>query len=765
MTEIYIFFVVVLLALAAFDLTVGVANDAVNFLGAAVGAKAARWRTIMIVASIGVIAGAAMSNGMMDIARNSIFKPESFSFEQIMILFMAVMFTDIILLDIFNTLGLPTSTTVSIVFALLGAALAVSVHDLTVSDKGLEHLSEYVNGDAAIKIVVSILLSVVIAFFFGAVVQYLSRLLFSFQYQKRIKYVGAIWSGIALTAMTFFLLIKGLKHASFVSPDEYKWLQAHTWQILAVFFVVWTTLLQILVSFTKVNILKLVVLFGTFALAMAFAGNDLVNFIGVPLAGLESFTTWTAANAVAPIAASDYMMTSLADQSASPSYLLLIAGGIMVVTLWVSKKARTVTETTVKLSRQSEGAEKYRPNNFSRAVVKIARVVSNSVSLVVPDSFSAKLERNFQAPGDTGSIEASDFDLVRASVNLFVASMVIAVGTSLKLPLSTTYVGFMVAMGASLADRAWGRDSAVYRIAGVISVIGGWFITAIAAMLMAMVFAVGILYFGLYAVIFLVLMAAFLVLRSNVVHRRVEKKKAELHAAIQSTTASDTPAVQSNTLTKVVSNVATVKVIIETVIKGMQEEDTVALRGAERLANKLQEQNQNFRFSLFQYIQRLQTEDKAASKMYITVFQYEEELVQSILQLTVSCHDYVRNVHTPMDAKQAEKLAGVAHDMVTYLQRIATILETLDFSTKTFKVVLQLRDNVQDKIDALMEHQTKGIRNEKYGGRNSMMVFTMLMEFKDIATVCAKFVKIYHKDDKKAGKALIGDIEAFEDEK
>lgn len=763
MAEIYLFFVIVLLALAAFDLTVGVANDAVNFLGAAVGAKAARWRTIMIVASIGVIAGAAMSNGMMDIARNSIFRPESFSFEQVMILFMAVMFTDIILLDIFNTLGLPTSTTVSIVFALLGAALTVSIHDLTVSDLGLEHLSEYIKGEVAVKIIVSILLSVVIAFFFGALVQYLSRLLFSFQYQKRIKYVGAVWAGIALTAMTYFLLIKGLKHASFVSKDDYNWLQSHTWQILSIFFVLWTAILQVLVSFTKVNILKLVVLFGTFALAMAFAGNDLVNFIGVPLAGLESFQSWTTANAAAPVAASDYMMNSLANQSASPSYLLLIAGGIMVFTLWFSKKARTVTETTVKLSRQSEGAEKYRPNNLSRAIVKVARVISNTLSAVVSDSLSARLERNFQSPGEAGSVEASDFDLVRASVNLFVASMVIALGTSLKLPLSTTYVAFMVAMGASLADRAWGRDSAVYRIAGVISVIGGWFITAVAAMLMAMVFAIAILYFGLYAVIFLVLMAIFLIVRSGIVHRNVEKKKAELEAAIQSTTASDTPAVQSNTLAKVISNIATAKVIIETVIAGMRNEDNASLREAERLANKLQEQNENFRYSLFQYIKRLQTEDKAASRMYLNVFQYEEELVQSVQQLAVSCRDYVRNVHTPMDGKQAEKLSAMASDMSDYLQRVATVLENLDFSTKTFKVVLEKRDLLQNKIDALMEHQTKGIRGSKYGGRNSMMVFTMLMEFKDIATVCAKFVKIYHKDDKKAGKALLGDIGAFEE--
>ncbi|MGM0408880.1 MAG: inorganic phosphate transporter, partial [Bacteroidota bacterium] len=450
MENFYLIIVVILFALAISDLIVGVSNDAVNFLNSAIGSKVAPRYVIMIIASVGIIIGTTFSSGMMEVARKGIFHPDQFYFSEIMIIFLAVMITDILLLDIFNTLALPTSTTVSIVFELLGSAVAVSIVKISRLGESLSEMSNYINSAKALAIISGILLSVVVAFTVGSIIMYITRLFFSFNYKRTFKYFGAIWGGIAITAITYFILIKGAKGTSFLTDATAEWIKTNATLIIFYSFVGWTILLQILYWLVRLDILKLVVLVGTFALAMAFAGNDLVNFIGVPLAGLKSYQAFMADPTTDP---NGLLMVALTGKAKANTLLLLIAGMVMVITLWLSKKARRVTETEVNLSRQSSGNERFGSSMLSRTLVKAALDISNTTDKILPKTTKKFLEKRFDPSEYQNSLknqkDAPSFDMVRASVNLTVASVLIAFATSLKLPLSTTYVTFMVAMGTS----------------------------------------------------------------------------------------------------------------------------------------------------------------------------------------------------------------------------------------------------------------------------------------------------------------------------
>ncbi|NCC72897.1 MAG: phosphate permease, partial [Sphingobacteriia bacterium] len=488
--DIYLIIVIVLIAFAISDLIVGVSNDAVNFLNSAIGSKVAPMYVIMIIASVGVAIGATFSSGLMEVARSGIFHPGEFTFSEIMVIFLAVMVTDIILLDLFNTFGLPTSTTVSIVFELLGSAVAVSVIKIYASSESLAELGKYINSAKALAIISGILLSVIISFTIGAIVQYFARLIFTFSYEKTLRYYGSIFGGLAITTITFFMIIKGAKGASFITEGMAQWLETHTFHIIVYGFIAWTALLQLLHWLFNVSIPKVIVLFGTFALAFAFAGNDLVNFIGVPLAGFESYKSFVATPGASP---DTFFMGSLSHPIHTSTIYLLSAGIVMVITLWFSKKARSVVATSVDLSRQNTGEERFGASPLSRAIVRSSMALSKTFSGIIPDLIKSRIDKRFQIPKSIKksgqSKDAASFDVIRASVNLVVAAALIALGTSLKLPLSTTYVTFMVAMGTSLADRAWGRDSAVYRVQGVFSVIGGWFLTAIVAFTVSFIIA------------------------------------------------------------------------------------------------------------------------------------------------------------------------------------------------------------------------------------------------------------------------------------
>ncbi len=517
MEILFLCIVIFLFLLAVFDLSVGVSNDAVNFLNSAVGSGAASFKRVLIVASIGVFIGAAMSNGMMDIARHGIFRPEHFSFYDLMCIFMAVMVTDIILLDIFNSLGMPTSTTVSMVFELLGATFVVALIKMAGgADLGFNDL---LNTEKALSVILGIFLSVAIAFFFGTLVQFISRMIFTFNYRSRLKWKIGIFGGLCATAIVYFLLIKGAKDLTFMTPEVKTWINTHTALIIAACFVTFTVLMQLL-YLCRVNVLKVVVLMGTFALAMAFAGNDLVNFIGVPLSGLSSYQDYMANGGGD---ATGFLMGSLNGPADTPIYFLIGAGVIMVVSLATSKKARNVTKTEIGLGSQQGGDEMFGSSRISRRLVRWTLRFLAWVRRVTPERVRRWFNRRFNTD-ETIMDQGASFDLIRGSVNLVLAGALIALGTSMKLPLSTTFVTFMVAMGTSLADRAWGRESAVFRITGVISVIGGWFLTAGVAFIGAGIIVAAMHYGGHWVIFLLAALTIYLIIRSN---RRFGRKSEE----------------------------------------------------------------------------------------------------------------------------------------------------------------------------------------------------------------------------------------------
>lgn len=515
MDIIYLIIIIFLFMLTIFDLVVGVSNDAVNFMQPAIGSKATSFKAILLVAGLGVFIGAVLSNGMMEIARNGIFMPQHYSFSEVMVIFLAVMVANIVLLDIFNSLGLPTSTTVSLVFGLLGASFMVAMTKL---DEGLS-FQDLLNTDKALQVIIAIFASVAIAFFVGALVQYITRLLFSFNYKRNMKWFIGIYGGLAVTSIIYFMLIKGLNSASFMTPEATDWIAQNTLQIVLYCFVGFTILMQILHWF-KVNIFKVIVLLGTLALSLAFAGNDLVNFIGVPLAGFSAYQDYIANGQGAY---DTYKMVSLNTPAQTPIYFLIIAGVIMMIVLMTSKKAQNVIKTSVDLARQDEGEEMFGSSTIARSLVRFSMSVANTIDAITPKPVAKWIDSRFKK--DESIMEqGAAFDLVRASINLVLAGLLIAVGTSLKLPLSTTYVSFMVAMGTSLADRAWTRESAVFRITGVVSVIGGWFVTAGASFVLAFLIAGVMQIGGVIAMLATIGLAVFALISSN---KRYNKRKAK----------------------------------------------------------------------------------------------------------------------------------------------------------------------------------------------------------------------------------------------
>ena len=506
--------------LAIFDLLVGVSNDAVNFMNSAVGAKVARYRTIIIVAAVGVFAGAILSNGMMDIARHGIFQPANFSFYEIMCILLAVMVTDVVLLDVFNTLGLPTSTTVSMVFELLGGTFILAILKIIGDETGLLSLGDMMNTEKALSVIMGIFLSVAIAFIAGTLVQYISRIIFSFNYKKHLSWTIGIFGGISVTSLSYFVLIKGLKSAPFMSAESLAWIDQNTTLLVAGCFVFFTLLMQIL-HWCKVNVFRIIVLLGTFALALAFAGNDLVNFIGVPLAGFSAYTDYVANSNGAGI--HDFMMSSLMSSAKTPAIFLLASGIIMVYALATSKKAKNVIKTSVDLARQEEGDEMFGSSALARTIVRRATTINEFMVKVIPVGMRRWIDSRFNK-NEAELSEGAAFDIVRAAVNLVLASMLITIGTNYKLPLSTTYVTFMVAMGSSLADRAWSRESAVFRVTGVLSVIGGWFITAGAAFAACAIVCLLMFYGGIVIQGGFIILGVYLLIRSNRQYKKKEKE-------------------------------------------------------------------------------------------------------------------------------------------------------------------------------------------------------------------------------------------------
>ncbi|MFC2097337.1 inorganic phosphate transporter [Bacteroidota bacterium] len=734
MDNLYLIIVIILFCLAISDLIVGVSNDAVNFLSSSFGSKAAPRNIILIIAAIGILVGATFSDGMMEVARKGIFHPDHFFFSEIMIIYFAVMITDVILLDAFNTLRLPTSTTVSIVFELLGAAVAVSIIKITSSGGSLSDLGEYINSAKALLIITGILLSVIIAFSIGALVQYIARLAFTFNMNKTIKYLGALWGGIAISAITYFILIKGAKGSSFINSETVAFIQDNTLLILALSFVGWTIILQLFMWFTKINVLKLIVLVGTFALAMAFAGNDLVNFIGVPLAGFESFKTFMADPGADP---NLFSMAALGAKVKTPTIYLLIAGLIMVLTLWFSKKARSVTKTTLDLSRQDEGEERFESTPFSRSLVRLTRNINQFFSSLTPQPIKNTIEKRFNnsSINNSHAPDAPSFDLLRASVNLVVASILIAIGTSLKLPLSTTYVTFMVVMGTSLSDRAWGRESAVYRISGVITVITGWFFTAFSAFVLAFIAAIIIKFFGIYAIIVLTALASLLLYKTHIVFKKKERIREENSKLI-----SDQSISIFETCTKnVTETLSSINVIYKLIINGLLKEDRKILKYSNKEVTDLNNRTKMFKDNIYPTIRKLQVHSVETGHYYVQVLDYLRETAHCLTFISNPAFNYIDNNHPSFNDTQNTEIKRVLNEVESYINMIIKTIEGRDFNN--IDEIIDKQNNILDIINNYRKNQIKRIKSEEVGTRNSMLFNGILHETKSLLLYTINLLK------------------------
>ncbi len=749
MENIYLFMIIALAILAVADLVVGVSNDAVNFLNSAIGSKAVSFKTIMIVASIGIAVGAIFSSGMMEVARKGIFNPHEFMFNELMIIFMAVMITDILLLDFFNTVGMPTSTTVSIVFELLGASVAMALIKIGHDGGNFGDLLNYINTSKATEIILGILLSVVVAFSIGAMVQWFSRLLLSYNFQKKAKWVGALFGGIALAAITYFIFLKGIKGTAFADQEfdiiggvKIKdFLEQQVLGIIAVSFVFWFLLSFALISFVKANIYKLIIIVGTFALALAFAGNDLVNFIGVPIAAWQSYTAWSGSG----ILATEFSMGFLADKVPTPTILLVISGLVMVATLWFSKKAKNVTETEINLSREGDGKERFQPNFLSRGFVRFAILASQMSAYVLPESWQAKIEKQFEKPVITLSKskvhELPAFDMVRAAVNLMVAAVLISLATSMKLPLSTTYVTFMVAMGTSLADRAWGAESAVYRVAGVLNVIGGWFFTAIIAFIAAATIAYFINWNVQVMVPILLLVATFLLVRSYISH----KKKTSATKAEDSLTRAESSSIQG-VIHESADNIAHVikrgNKIYTNAINGLAKQDLSLLKKNKKQVIKLSDEIDELRDHIFYFIKNLDESSVAASSFYINVLGYLQDITQSLEYITKVSHKHVNNNHKKLKFSQIKELKEVDERFERLFNNTRNAFESRSF--EEIGVVLNRKKEIVTLVTDKIQKQVERTRNEESSPKNTTLYFSILLETKDLLAAIMNLLEEYH---------------------
>ncbi len=743
MDNIYLFMLIAITILAVADIVVGVSNDAINFLNSAIGSKAISMRTIMVVASLGIFIGAVFSSGMMEVARKGIFVPAMFNFEDIMYIFMAVMITDILLLDFFNTLGLPTSTTVSIVFNLLGAAVVMSLIKITASDSlTVSDLGNFINTEKAITIITGILMSVFIAFTVGALVQWLSRLIFTFQYEQKIKNFGTIFGAVCLTAITYFIFLKGLKGTPYYK-DLKGVIEGNEIFIILGSFLLWLGVSFAFQAITKKTILLVVIAVGTFGLALAFSGNDLVNFIGVPMAAYHSYEAWVSSG----VDPSMFSMEVLDKKVPAEPLLLFIAGAIMVLTLWFSKKAKTVAETELSLSRQGDTHEKFEPNILSRSVVKGTSWLSNVISFALPKSTQESIGRSFEKPNELAltkdqSIDAPAFDMIRASVNLMVAGVLIAIATSMKLPLSTTYVTFMVAMGTSFADRAWGRESAVYRVAGVLNVIGGWFGTALGAFI-----AAGFVVFLIQGnpkvmTPILLLLTGILLVRNYLSHKKSTSKAIDEDSLSTSEESRSVQGVIHESAKNIASVVKRGNRIYTSAVKGLAKQDLASLKKNKKQVVKLSEEVDNLRDNIFYFIKNLDESSVGASNFYINILGYLQDMTQSLEYISKTSHKHINNNHKKLKFSQIKELKEVDDALEALFNDIKSAFDSRSF--EEIGEILSRKKEVFDIVTSKIVKQVARTRTEESSPKNTTLYFGLLLETKDLLTATMNLLEEYH---------------------
>ena len=747
--DVYFIMIVALAFLAVGDLVVGVSNDAVNFLNSALGSKAISVRKIMILASLGVLVGSVFSSGMMEVARKGIFNPEMLLFSEIMIIFMAVMITDILLLDFFNTLGLPTSTTVSIVFELLGAAVAVSLIKISGLGSEFGDLVNYINVEKASQIILGILLSVFIAFSIGALVQFISRSILSYNYEQKSKWVGSVFGGVALTSISYFILMKGIKGTSY-AKESYdlldgatisSFLETEVFMISIVSFILLSLISYMLIFSFKVNIYKLIIGVGTFSLALAFAGNDLVNFIGVPIAAWQSYEAWIASGVPADM----FSMEVLSTKVPTPNLLLFLAGMVMVVTLWVSSKAKKVTKTEIDLARQRDTKERFQPNFISRGLVRFSYNLANYTSLIVPKKLRDKINAQFEVPvvemSSNKAVELPAFDMIRASVNMMVAAILISIATSFKLPLSTTYVTFMVAMGTSLSDRAWGSESAVYRVAGVLNVIGGWFFTAFIAFTAAGFIALLIHLGGPTAIAILIFAALLILVRNYVSHRKEleEEKNSDALTKAESKSIQGVIDESSGNMSKASKKI---KKIYSQSIHGLAKGDLSGLKKNRKAVSKYSEEIDDLRNDLFYFIKNLdESTIKGASNFYINVLAYLQDIAESLQYISKITYKHINNNHTNLTFNQIRELQEIDSELNELYDEIQYI-----FSNDNLKELNKVIDKKQELYSSLKQKidiQIARTKKDESSPKNTTLYFSILIESKDLVEKTMNLLEMY----------------------
>ena len=746
METFYLILVLFLFVLAVFDLVVGVSNDAVNFLNSAIGSKAASFKVIMVIAAIGVFAGASLSNGMMDIARHGIYQPQYFYFSEIMCILVAVMLTDVVLLDIFNSLGMPTSTTVSMVFELLGGTVAYALIK-TVSDPDLSWV-DLMNTDKALTVILGIFLSVAIAFFFGVLVQYISRVIFSFNYRRTAKYFIGIFGGLAATSIVYFMLIKGLKGSNLEGTEFVKFVRANTDMIVLGCMVGFTILMQIL-HMLKVNVFKVIILMGTFALAMAFAGNDLVNFIGVPLAGYSSYMDLMAQGGTTT--PDTFLMTSLLEPAKTPWYFLIGSGVIMVVALMTSKKAHNVVKTSLDLSRQSDGDENFGTSPVARVLVRTFTNAAMVISSIVPTPVKAWIDKRFDSSQIIIEDKAS-FDLVRASVNVVLSGLLIAVGTSLKLLLSTTYVTFIVAMGTSLADRAWGRESAVFRITGVLSVIGGWFITAGAAFTICFIVAILIHVGGVPAIVGMIALAIYSLIRSQLEYKKKLRKEAlkeEVNSTVSQLREAKNPYEALNLFRKHSREEidSVLRFSSDILLRSSNAFMSENLKELRKALSAIEEEKIHLK-----QVKRVGTlgvtqldHDIAIEKglYYYQSNDFASEIVFSIRRLAEPCKEHIDNNFNPLDDIQKTDFRQMVQEITAYLGRCADMVDKNDYSI--LPTLVEESGRLNNRLVQLKKEELRRIQGQHGSTKVSMVYLNMLQEATNVVSFSCNLIKVSNK--------------------
>jgi len=736
MENLYLILVIVLAVLACGDLVVGVSNDAVNFLSSAVGSKAISFKTIMILAGLGVAFGALFSSGLMEVARKGIFNPGEFYFDEIMLIFTAVMLTDILLLDFFNTIGMPTSTTVSIVFELLGAAVFMSLIKISSTTGDLSDLINYINTSKAIQIIFGIVLSVIVALTIGAIVQWISRLFLTYEFEKNANWVSALFSGIALSVITYFILMKGIKGTPYadlkfdiIGGMKIKdFIELEVLKVTVINFIFWFGLSFSLIRFFKINLYKLIIAAGTFALALAFAGNDLVNFIGVPIAAFQAYEVWV----VSGSAASDFSMGVLASKVPTPTVFLVLSGFIMVLTLWFSTKARKVLKTSLDLSNQGYVKERFQPSLFSKLIVKFFQNLSEIITKLLPEKINAKIEMQFSGSATHTKMvndpNAPSFDMLRASVNLTVAAILISIATSYKLPLSTTYVTFMVAMGTSLADKAWGRDNAVYRVSGVINVISGWFLTAITAFFVSGII-VSLIHIGGIQAIAIILFIILVIIGKNFIKHRNEEIEVDKDKILKAESKS-MKGVMDESSGNIIKFFKRVDVVYGALVDGLSKHNLKTLKKGKKNIKRLENEVEDLRENIFYFIKNLNEPSLSASNFYIVLLSYIEDLTNDLDYIISKSYKHINNDHQKLKLSQIRDLNEI-HDFTKSVFKDS--METFDNnSISDIELILNSKDKIKSKIQDKINAQIKLTRNIETSPRNTTLYFNILLKSKDI---------------------------------